>query len=219
LTAAYVAAMFLVVRPIVRRLAALHGGLELRQGIVAAVFVGLLAAAFTTEWIGIHALFGAFSFGACIPHDSQLARSLRSRIQDVAVVLLLPAFFAFTGMRTRIGLVSGLDDWIVCGVIVGLATLGKFGGSFVAARVTGLSSRDSAAIGVLMNTRGLMELIVLNVGLDMGAVTPRAFTMLVIMAVVTTLATSPALAALGYGASCQRRPWKWISGERMSTKS
>jgi Kef-type K+ transport system membrane component KefB len=109
------------------------------------------------------------------------------------VVLLLPAFFAFTGMRTQIGLVSGLDQWLVCGAIILCASVGKFGGSTVAARLTGLDWRQSSALGVLMNTRGLMELIVLNVGLDLGVLSPTLFAMMVIMALVTTFATTPVL--------------------------
>ena len=107
-----------------------------------------------------------------------------------------PAFFAFTGMRTRIDLVNGVEAWLICGLIIVLATLGKFGGSFAAARLTGMSWRDSAALGALMNTRGLMELIVLNVGLDLKVISPELFSMMVIMALVTTVATSPIVRAL-----------------------
>jgi Kef-type K+ transport system membrane component KefB len=128
-----------------------------------------------------------------IPHDSPLAEQLGKHIENVVVVLLLPAFFAFTGMRTQIGLVSGWQDWLLCGLIILVATIGKFGGTLVAARLAGQSWRDSSALGVLMNTRGLMELIVLNVGLDLGIVSPRLFAMMVIMALVTTVTTTPVL--------------------------
>jgi len=158
---------------------------------MAAVLVVVLFAAFTTEWIGIHALFGAFLVGAVIPHDSTLARALVGRLHDVVVVLLLPAFFAFTGMRTQIGLVQGLGQWLICGLIVLVASVGKFGGSFIAARLSGFGSREAAGLGVLMNTRGLMELIVLNIGLDLGVISPTLFAMLVLMALVTTMATTP----------------------------
>lgn len=157
------------------------------------VFAALLLAALSTDAIGIHALFGAFLLGAVIPHDSALARDVTAKIHDLVVVLLLPAFFAFTGMRTQIGLVNGLNQWLVCGLIILVASVGKFGGSSVAARITGLSWRQSASLGILMNTRGLMELIVLNVALDLGALKPTLFTMLVLMAVVTTVATTPVL--------------------------
>ena len=111
-------------------------------------------------------------------------------------VLFLPAFFAFTGMRTEIGLLQTVEDWLLCGVIIVVATVGKFGGTTLAARLAGLDWRDSAALGILMNTRGLVELIVLNIGLDLGVISPRLFTMLVIMALVTTMMTSPILMAL-----------------------
>ena len=110
--------------------------------------------------------------------------------------MLLPAFFAFTGLRTQIGLVSGVDNWLVCAVLIAVACVGKFGGSAAAARLSGLSWRDSASIGILMNTRGLMELIVLNIGLDLKVLSPTLFAMLVIMALVTTCATTPVLALL-----------------------
>ena len=147
--------------------------------------------------IGIHALFGAFLLGAVIPHDSVVARELLGKLEDAVVVLLLPVFFAYTGLRTQIGLVSGSEEWLACILIVLVASVGKFGGSLFAARVTGSGWREAASVGVLMNTRGLMELIVLNVGLDLGVLSPTLFAMLVIMAVVTTLATTPVLALLG----------------------
>ncbi|NUO49733.1 MAG: cation:proton antiporter [Polyangiaceae bacterium] len=193
MSAAFVAVMLLGVRPLLARFVRARAGRGLTQGHIAVVLVGLLLSALATEAIGIHALFGAFVFGAIVPHDSDLARDVADRLTDVVVVLLLPAFFAFTGMRTQIGLVSGLEHWLLCGLIILVATAGKFGGSFVAARLTGLDTRESAALGVLMNTRGLMELIVLNIGLDLKVISPTLFTMLVIMAVVTTFATTPIL--------------------------
>ncbi|HKF52262.1 MAG TPA: cation:proton antiporter, partial [Candidatus Acidoferrales bacterium] len=131
--------------------------------------------------------------GAVIPHDSALARDVTAKVNDLVVVLLLPAFFAFTGMRTQIGLVKGTEEWLACGLIILVASLGKFGGSSIAARITGLSWRQAASLGILMNTRGLMELIVLNVALDLGALKPTLFAMLVLMAIVTTVATTPVL--------------------------
>jgi hypothetical protein len=166
---------------------------RLTQGVMALVFVALLLSALATDAIGIHAVFGAFALGAVIPHDSGLARELTDRLEDLVVVLLLPAFFAFTGLRTQIGLVTTGDQWIVCGLIILVASLGKFGGSLVAARLTGLGWRDSSALGVLMNTRGLMELIVLNIGLELRVLSPTLFAMLVLMAIVTTFATTPIL--------------------------
>jgi Kef-type K+ transport system membrane component KefB len=192
-TAAYVLVMFLLVRPAIGRWLAAAGEKSITTPQVGVAMVALLLSALATEWIGIHALFGAFLLGALVPHDSPLAEQLGKHIESVVVVLLLPAFFAFTGMRTEIGLVSGWHDWLLCGLIIAVATVGKFGGALVAARLTGQTWRDSAALGVLMNTRGLMELIVLNVGLDLGIISPRLFAMMVVMALVTTIATTPVL--------------------------
>ena len=153
----------------------------------------LLLSASATEVIGIHAIFGAFALGAMIPHDSGMARELTDRLEDLVVVLLLPAFFAFTGLRTQIGLLSGSEQWMLCTLIIAVASAGKFGGSLVAARITGLGWRDGAALGVLMNTRGLMELIVLNIGFEMHIISPVLFAMMVLMALVTTFATTPIL--------------------------
>ena len=166
------------------------------------VLVAVLLSALATEFIGVHAIFGAFLFGAIIPHKSAIARHVREKIEDVVRVMLLPAFFAFTGLRTEIGLLQSFDDWLLCLVIIAIATAGKFGGATLAARFSGLDWRDSAALGILMNTRGLVELIVLNIGLDLGVLTPRLFTMLVLMALVTTMMTSPILMAL-----LRKRPW------------
>ena len=194
-TLAFLAAMFLLVRPLVERALWRHDG-PLTPGKTALAFVAVLASALATEWIGVHAIFGAFLLGAVIPHDSRLAKELTYKLEDFVTVLLLPAFFAFTGMRTRIGLVSGLDAWLMCGLVLLVATFGKFGGTLGAARLAGLSWRDGAALGILMNTRGLMELVVLNIGLDLGVISPTLFAMMVVMAVVTTMATTPVLAAL-----------------------
>jgi Kef-type K+ transport system membrane component KefB len=149
-----------------------------------------------TQVIGIHAIFGAFLAGAIIPHGSRLANELSIRLRDSVTILLLPAFFAFTGMRTQIGLISGWENWLVCGLIIIVATLGKFGGTIVAARAAGVGWRDSASLGTLMNTRGLMELIVINIGLDLGVISPTLFATLVLMALTTTMATSPVLSLL-----------------------
>jgi Kef-type K+ transport system membrane component KefB len=166
------------------------------QEMFAVVCAALLLSALATEQIGIHALFGAFLLGVVIPHNSALARDIHHRMQDLVIVLFLPVFFAFTGMRTYIGIVHGTRDWLACILIIAVASLGKFGGSYLAARWTGSNWREAASLGVLMNTRGLMELIVLNVGLDLGVLPPALFTMFVLMAVVTTLATTPILHSL-----------------------
>lgn len=193
LTVLYGAFMLLIVEPRIRRWIDRRPERAVNENLIGLVLVGLLVSALITESIGIHALFGAFLLGAIIPHDSQLARSLEVRLHDLVVIFLLPAYFAFTGLRTRLSLLDGWQDLATCALILLVACLGKFGGSALAARFTGLSMRDSAAIGVLMNTRGLMELVVLNVGLDLGVISPRLFAMLVVMAVVTTMMTAPLL--------------------------
>jgi Kef-type K+ transport system membrane component KefB len=190
---AFIVAMVVVGRPAMVRLTFLYGNRGLTQGLMAAIFVALLISAMTTDLIGIHAIFGAFALGAIIPHDSSLARELTDRLEDLVIVLLLPAFFAFTGLRTQIGLVNGLDQWLICALIIAVASMGKFGGAAIAARLTGMNWRDSSALGILMNTRGLMELIVLNIGYDLKIIPPTLFAMLVIMALVTTFATTPIL--------------------------
>ena len=190
----FIALMILVIRPTMARLSLVYGNRgRLTQGVMASIFIALLISASATELIGIHAVFGAFALGAVIPHDSGMARELTDRLEDIVIVLLLPAFFAYTGLRTQIGLVSGGEQWMMCALIVAVASLGKFGGSAIAARLTGLDWRDSSALGVLMNTRGLMELIVLNIGLEMNVISPTLFAMLVIMALVTTFSTTPIL--------------------------
>jgi Kef-type K+ transport system membrane component KefB len=203
--AVFVAGMILIVRPVVNRYVRTHGMDAPSPGVVAIVLVGVLLAALATEGIGIHAVFGAFLMGALIPHDSRLAHDIEKKLNDVVTVLLLPAFFAFTGLRTQIGLVSSPMDWAVCGAIVLIATLGKFVGAAAAARLTGHDWREAATIGALMNTRGLMELIVLNIGLDLGVISPRLFAMMVIMALVTTLTTGPVVQVLMTRASRERQ--------------
>jgi Kef-type K+ transport system membrane component KefB len=195
LTSVFILLMFVVARPVMARIAGRLAG-EPGPDTVAFVLVALLASALSTEAIGVHALFGAFLFGAVIPHESRLAGALHRSLSDLVTVLLLPAFFASTGMRTEIGLLTDVTAWLVCGLIVVVATVGKFGGTFVAARLTGIEPHSAAALGVLMNTRGLMELIVLNVGFEMGVISPTLFTMFVIMALATTLATTPIVARL-----------------------
>jgi len=199
LTLAYVLFMFVVARPLLQRFSAKldrlasDGSTSLPQNPIALVLLALVISALVTEAIGIHALFGAFLLGVVIPHDSRLAHEFTSKLQDIVAVLFLPAFFAFTGMRMQIGLVGGGTDLVICITIILLATLGKFGGSTIAARFCGMPWRDASSIGILMNTRGLMELIVLNIGLDLKVISPKLFAMLVIMAIVTTVMTTPVL--------------------------
>jgi Kef-type K+ transport system membrane component KefB len=203
LTATFIVIVIVVARPamaFVRRLRDERG--HLTQGVFSVVCIALLLAALAAESIGIHALFGAFLLGALIPHDSALADDVARRLEDVAVVLLLPVFFVYTGMRTQISLVTGTDELIACALIIVVASLGKFGGSTLAARATGVRWREAMALGVLMNTRGLVELVVLNIGLDLKVISPTLFAMLVIMALVTTLATTPILQAVRLEVRC-----------------
>jgi Kef-type K+ transport system membrane component KefB len=194
LTAGFILVMVLVVRPAAQLLTTVRDERgELTQGTFLIVCVALLVSAIAAEGIGIHALFGAFLVGAMVPHDSALARDVTARLEDFVTVLLLPAFFAFAGMRTELNLLTGWEPLLVCLLIIAVASLGKFGGSTLAARATGQGWRPAMALGILMNTRGLMELIVLNLGLDLGILSPTLFTMLMIMAFVTTFATTPIL--------------------------
>jgi Kef-type K+ transport system membrane component KefB len=201
LSLAYIALVFTAVRPLAARFAGRIREEQVGPGVVAGVLLALLLSALATEAIGIHAVFGAFLLGAVVPHDSALARELTRKFEDLVTVLLLPAFFAFTGLRTEIGLVSGWEGWLACGLITLVATVGKFGGTAAAARLTGLDWHTAASLGVLMNTRGLMELIVLNIGLDLGVISPALFAMMVLMALATTLGTTPALHLLQKGAA------------------
>ena len=197
LTALYIAVMLTIGRTITAAaVALLDRSARVGEQSVALVLVAVLLSSVATEFIGIHAIFGAFLLGTIIPHDSKVATQVTERIADIVRVMFLPAFFAFTGLRTEIALVASAEDWLICALIVIVATAGKFGGTAIAAKASGLSWRDSGALGILMNTRGLVELIVLNIGLDLGVITPRLFTMLVIMALVTTLMTAPVLSAL-----------------------
>jgi Kef-type K+ transport system membrane component KefB len=155
-----------------------------------------LASALVTEWAGVHALFGAFLAGAIMPRTSGLARELADRVEPVVGTVFLPVFFAHTGLRTNIGLVSGGELWGICAVVIAAAVVGKLGGSAIAARLTGTPWREATALGALMNTRGLMELVVLNIGLELGVISPTLFAMMVLMALVTTCMTTPLLQLL-----------------------
>jgi Kef-type K+ transport system membrane component KefB len=197
LTLAYIAFMFLIVRPAAERWLANLDAAHLTRGVAALVLVALLLSALATELIGVHAIFGAFLLGAVIPHNSAVAQAFIHKLEDLVTVLLLPAFFALTGMRTQIALVAGLEQWLLCALIISVATAGKIGGTLLSARATGLDWRDASALGILMNTRGLMELIVLNVGLDLKIISPTLFAMMVLMALVTTVATTPLLRIIG----------------------
>lgn len=166
---------------------------RLSQLTLAGIYMGIVISALITELIGIHFIFGAFLLGAVMPKNAGLVKELAEKTEDFVLIFLLPIFFAFSGLRTEIGLLNRPELWLLCGAVLAVAISGKYIGTYVAARVSGINNRDASALGWLMNTRGLTELIVLNIGLSLGVITPLLFTMLVIMALVTTFMTSPLL--------------------------
>jgi Kef-type K+ transport system membrane component KefB/nucleotide-binding universal stress UspA family protein len=191
---AYVLLMLFVVRRALVWLESFyHSRGRFTQDMLAITLLLLLASAWTTEWLGIHALFGAFAMGAVMPKDPGFTHDITTKLEDVTVVFLLPLFFAFTGLRTSIGLVTEPEMLFYAALILVVAVTGKFGGSTLAARATGMPWRESAALGVLMNTRGLMELVILTIGLELGVISPALFTMMVMMALITTFMTTPLL--------------------------
>jgi Kef-type K+ transport system membrane component KefB len=199
LAIAYVSAMIFLVQPFLKRIGTIYSHREtISKPIVAFSFLVLLGSAYLAEIIGIHALFGAFLAGVIMPPNFDFRRILTEKIEDVSLVLLLPLFFVFTGLRTQIGLLNETHLWAACGIIILTAVAGKFGGSAFAAKFVGQSWKESLSIGALMNTRGLIELIVLNIGYDLGVLTPEVFAMMVIMALVTTFMTGPALDLINY---------------------
>lgn len=170
------------------------GGEEgVTEDTLAAVVVVALLCAVITELLGVHALFGSFLAGVIMPRHRGVAASLELRLREVLAVVLLPIFFASTGIRLRLGLIGGEAMWVTCALVLVAAVAGKLGGSAIAARASGLGWRDSLSLGVMMNTRGLMELVVLNIGLDAGILSPSLYAILVVMAFVTTLMTTPLL--------------------------
>jgi Kef-type K+ transport system membrane component KefB/nucleotide-binding universal stress UspA family protein len=190
----YIVAMFLLVRPLLKRIEAIYERQgRLSQNVVASIILLVLASAFTTELIGIHALFGAFLMGAVMPKGTRFIRHLSEKLEDYTVVFLLPIFFAYTGLKTQINLLNDPELWLLTLLVITVACAGKFGGSTLAARVCGIGWRESAAIGILMNTRGLMELVILNIGRELGVITDAVFAMMVVMALVTTALTTPIL--------------------------
>lgn len=199
LAIAYVIMMLFVVKPFLKRIGDLYGKKNtIKKSVVAIFFIMLVISSYLSEIIGIHALFGAFLAGAIMPDVSKFRTIFIEKVEDVSVILLLPLFFVFTGLRTEIGLINEPYLWKVTGFIILVAVVGKFLGSALAAKFVGQNWRDSLAIGALMNTRGLMELVVLNIGYELGVLSPKIFTMMVIMALVTTFMTGPALDLINY---------------------
>jgi Kef-type K+ transport system membrane component KefB len=181
----FLAVMLRVVRPLLSRLPHLPVWVALALALVAA---------WTTEEIGIHAIFGAFMAGAIVPRRPEVQMDIHDKLETTTLTLLLPIFFVVVGLATRVDMLDSAYMWGITLLVIGAAILGKWGGSMVAARITGESWQDAAAIGVLMNTRGLTELVILTVGLELGVITTTVFTIMVLMALVTTLMATPALA-------------------------
>lgn len=196
LTAFFTLFMLVIARPMFKKYLRSQDSSALGEKDLAMILMGILLCSFFTELIGIHALFGAFLFGVVIPHDHSWAKNIHYSLNEFIRLFFLPVFFAFTGLRTKINLVNTPSDWLLCAVIILVAIAGKFGGTFIAAKLSGHSTKASTALGILMNTRGLVELIVLNAGLDKGILTPNLYTMLVIMALITTLMTGPLMKLL-----------------------
>ena len=185
----YVLGMIFIVRPLLRKLAPA----KVTETSLAAMLLLVLASSWATELLGIHALFGAFLVGAIMPREASLNEAIIPHIRGLTSVIFLPLFFAVTGLRTNVGLLRSPGLWFCCFLVLAVAVAGKLGGATLSARAVGFSWRDATAIGALMNTRGLMEMVVLNIGLEIGVVSTSLFTMIVIMALVTTAMTTPLL--------------------------
>jgi len=194
LTLAFIGVMVMLVKPLlVRLLPARSDTTKQRPGIVAGILAFVFICALVTEAIGIHALFGAFLAGVVMPSTAGLRGLLKEKLGSFSAAALLPLFFAFTGLRMQIGLLNDWQSWLMCGLIIFVAITGKLGAGMLMARWTGMNWRDAFSLGALMNTRGLVELVVLNIGYELGILSARAFAMLVLMALITTFMTGPLL--------------------------
>ena len=195
LATVYVLLMLKLVKPMLLKMSRImsHPDGQVSRSFIALAIISLLSSAFVAEIIGIHALFGAFLAGVTMPQDEKIRETLRNKIEDVSLLLFLPIFFAYTGLRTQIGLLMSDGLWKICALVIACAVAGKVFGTLLAARLMGQSWKNSFSLGALMNTRGLMELVVLNIGYDLGIITPAMFVVLVLMAVFTTLMTGPFL--------------------------
>jgi Kef-type K+ transport system membrane component KefB len=202
----YLFLMLGVLRPLGAYLVRRYKKPELTLELLGVVVAGALLSAAATDRIGVHPLFGAFLAGVCFPRIPHWQVALRERLDMLVSVLLLPLFFALTGMRTRLDLLNDASMWLWAVVVLLAAVFGKMGGAALAARWTGQSWRDAVALGALLNTRGLVELIVLNIAYSVGAFTPTLFTMLVVMALVTTMLTTPILSLLGIRGTAKKKP-------------
>ena len=195
----YLLLMFTVVRPFLRMIGHIYHNKEVvDKGLVAFMFLLLIISSYLTEILGLHALFGAFVAGVVMPDNIKFRKIMTEKVEDVSLALFLPLFFVSTGLRTEIGLLNSPELWYMCGIFILVAIIGKFGGSLVAARFVGETWKDSLYIGALMNTRGLMELVVLTIGYDMKILTPPIFVMLVLMTLVTTFMTTPLISFIQF---------------------
>jgi Kef-type K+ transport system membrane component KefB len=200
LTAVFILVMLLLIKPQLERIVG-HRIADARYSrrLLASALAFALASAWVTETIGIHALFGGFLAGLVMPSDRGVQRFFEEKIEIFSSTFLLPLFFVFTGLRTKVTLLNDRWSLMVCLVIIAVAIVGKLGASMLMARWTRMSWRDSFAIGALMNTRGLVELVVLNIGYDLGILSDRIFVMMVIMALTTTFMTAPLLSLVKIG--------------------
>jgi len=187
----FILAMCFVIRPALRRF--LPADAKSGSGTLGAILILLLLSAWTTEALQVHALFGAFLVGLVMPKGGRLEAHLRERLESITLTLVLPLFFACTGLRTSIGLLNSFDLWMWCGLIVMVAVVSKLLISAVVVHMGGMPWRESIGVGILVNTRGLVEIVILNVGLDLHILSPTLFSMMVLMALATTLMTQPLL--------------------------
>lgn len=195
----YLLLMFTVIRPFLRMIGHIYHNKEVvDKGLVAFMFLLLIVSSYLTEILGLHALFGAFVAGVVMPDNIKFRKIMTEKVEDVSLALFLPLFFVSTGLRTEIGLLNSPELWYMCGIFILVAIIGKFGGSLVAVRFVGETWKDSLYIGALMNTRGLMELVVLTIGYDMKILTPPIFVMLVLMTLVTTFMTTPLISFIQF---------------------
>jgi Kef-type K+ transport system membrane component KefB len=168
-----------------------HGAIS-ENGMAFLILLAMVSA-LCTERLGIHLLFGSFLMGAIMPKEPQFVRYVVDRLETITIAVLLPLFFAFTGLRTNVGLLKSPSMWFYCALIILVAALGKLGGSIAAGRLSGMRWREAAGLGTLMNTRGLMGLVILDIGLDVKVISPALFTMMVVMALCTTFMAVPVL--------------------------
>ena len=203
----YISIMFVVIKPLLKMLGNLYHNKEvIGKALVSLMFLLLLISSYITEVLGLHALFGAFIVGLIMPENLRFRKIMTDKVEDVALALFLPLFFASTGLRTEIGLLNSGEMWMLCGVFILVAIVGKFGGTIISARFAKESWKDSFSLGAMMNTRGLMELVILSIGYEMRILPPTIFVMLVLMTLVTTFMTTPLLSVI---------EWAFRTGEKI----